>query len=64
MSCKWVAGYRLRVVDNFTEEMPSDVETIINEHKVAIGQPRTICNQAYAAMCIMEDLFDETNPVY
>lgn len=44
-----------------TEEMIIETETTLDDFKVMIGQPRTIRNQAYAAMTLLEELFDELN---
>ncbi len=44
-----------------TEEMIIEVETSLDDFKVMIGQPRTIRNQAFAAMTAMDELFDEIN---
>lgn len=44
-----------------TEAMITEAETTLDDFKALIGQPRTIRNQAYAAMTLMDELFDETN---
>ena len=46
-----------------TEEIVSDLETSLDDFKVLIGQPRTIRNQAFAAMTLMDELFDATNDI-
>lgn len=42
-----------------TEEMIVELETSLDNFKVLIGQPRTIRNQAFAAMDKMDELFDK-----
>ena len=44
-----------------TEEMITEVETSLDDFKAMIGLPRTIRNQAFAAMNVLEELFDTTN---
>ena len=44
-----------------TEEGIVELETSLDDFKVLIGQPRTIRNQAFAAMTAMDELFDKTN---
>ncbi len=44
-----------------TEAMITEAETTLDDFKAQIGQPRTIRNQAYAAMTLMDELFDESN---
>ena len=44
-----------------TEEGIVELETSLDDFKVLIGQPRTIRNQAFAAMTAVDELFDETN---
>lgn len=46
-----------------TEEMIVELETTLDDFKVLIGQPRTVRNQAYAAMTLMDELFDAANDV-
>ncbi|SHJ06323.1 hypothetical protein SAMN05444280_11074 [Tangfeifania diversioriginum] len=44
-----------------TEAMITETETSLDDFKALIGQPRTIRNQAFAAMSLLEELFDATN---
>lgn len=44
-----------------TEEMVVETETTLDDFMVMIGQPRTIRNQAFAAMTLLDELFDEIN---
>ncbi|HYQ58460.1 MAG TPA: hypothetical protein VEP89_14060 [Draconibacterium sp.] len=44
-----------------TEDMIVETETSLDDFKVLIGQPRTVRNQAFAAMTLMEELFDAAN---
>jgi len=44
-----------------TEAMITEVETSLDDFKAMIGQPRTIRNQAFAAMTALEELFDTAN---
>ncbi len=46
---------------SITEESIVEMETSLDNFKVLIGQPRTIRNQAFAAMTVLDELFDETN---
>lgn len=46
-----------------TEDMIVELETTLDDFKVHIGQPRTVRNQAYAAMTLLDELFDATNDV-
>jgi len=43
------------------EAMITEVETSLDDFKALIGQPRTIRNQAFAAMNLLEELFDTAN---
>lgn len=43
------------------EDMIVELETSLDDFKVLIGQPRTIRNQAFAAMTLLEELFDACN---
>jgi hypothetical protein len=45
------------------EDMVVELETSLDDFKVLIGQPRTVRNQAYAAMTLMDELFDSANDV-
>ncbi len=44
-----------------TEEMVTEVETSLDNFKTLIGQPRNIRNQAFAAMSLLDELFETTN---
>ncbi|MCE4566658.1 hypothetical protein INQ51_20220 [Maribellus sp. CM-23] len=44
-----------------TEEMIVETETTLDDFKAMIGQPRTIRNQAFAAMTLLDDLFAQIN---
>lgn len=44
-----------------TEEMIMEVETTLDDFKAQIGKPRLIRNQAFAAMTLLDELFDATN---
>lgn len=44
-----------------TEDMIVETETTLDDFKALIGQPRTVRNQAFAAMTLMEELFDTAN---
>jgi len=44
-----------------TEAMITDVETSLDDFKALIGKPRTIRNQAFAAMSLLEELFETAN---
>ncbi len=44
-----------------TEDMIVETETSLDDFKVLIGQPRMVRNQAFAAMTLMEELFDAAN---
>ena len=44
-----------------TEAMITDAETSLDDFKALIGKPRTIRNQAFAAMSLLEELFDSAN---
>lgn len=44
-----------------TEDMITETETTLDDFKSLIGKPRTIRNRAFAAMTLMEELFDELN---
>lgn len=46
-----------------TEEMVIELQTSLDDFKVLIGQPRTVRNQAFAAMTLLDELFDATNDV-
>ena len=46
-----------------TEDTIVDLETSLDDFKALIGQPRTIRNQAFAAMTLMDELFDATNDI-
>ena len=46
-----------------TEDTIVDMETSLDDFKALIGQPRTIRNQAFAAMTLMDELFDATNDI-
>jgi len=39
----------------------TEAETSLDDFKALIGQPRTIRNQAFAAMSLLEELFDAAN---
>jgi hypothetical protein len=41
-----------------TEAMITEAETSLDDFKALIGKPRTIRNQAFAAMSLLEELFD------
>ena len=44
-----------------TEGLIVETETSLDDFKALIGQPRTVRNQAFAAMTLMEELFDAAN---
>lgn len=44
-----------------TEDMIVETETSLDDFKALIGQPRTVRNQAFAAMTLLEELFDAAN---
>jgi len=44
-----------------SEDMITETETTLDDYKSMIGLPRTIRNRAFAAMTLMEELFDELN---
>ncbi len=44
-----------------TEGLIVETETSLDDFKELIGQPRTVRNQAFAAMTLMEELFDAAN---
>ncbi|WP_303917922.1 hypothetical protein [Draconibacterium sediminis] len=44
-----------------TEDMIVETETSLDDFKALIGQPRTVRNQAFAAMTLLEELFDTAN---
>ncbi|QIA08785.1 hypothetical protein [Draconibacterium halophilum] len=44
-----------------TEELIVEAETSLDDFKTQIGQPRVVRNQAFAAMTLMEELFDAAN---
>lgn len=46
-----------------TEEMVVELETSLDDFKALIGQPRTVRNQAFAAMTLLDELFDAANDV-
>lgn len=46
-----------------TEDMIVELETSLDDFKVLIGQPRTVRNQAFAAITLMDELFDAANEV-
>lgn len=46
-----------------TEDMVVELETTLDDFKVLIGQPRTVRNKAFAAMTLMNELFDAANDV-
>ena len=41
--------------------MITEAETSLDDFKALIGQPRFIRNRAFAAMTLLEELFDTTN---
>jgi hypothetical protein len=43
------------------ETMITEAETSLDDFKALIGQPRTIRNKAFAAMSLLEELFDTAN---
>ncbi|RIJ45332.1 hypothetical protein D1614_23370 [Maribellus luteus] len=46
-----------------TEDMIVELETSLDDFKALIGQPRTVRNQAFAAMTLLDELFDAANEV-
>lgn len=44
-----------------TEDMLVETETSLDSFKALIGQPRTIRNQAFAAISMLEELMDQTD---
>jgi LysM repeat protein len=46
-----------------TEAMITETETSLDAFKVLIGQPRTIRNQAFAAMDLLDELLDAANVI-
>ena len=44
-----------------TEDMIVETETSLDDFKALIGQPRIVRSQAFAAMTLMEELFDAAN---
>ncbi|MCY1721641.1 hypothetical protein OU798_14900 [Prolixibacteraceae bacterium Z1-6] len=46
-----------------SEELIVELETTLDDYKALIGQPRTVRNQAFAAMTLMDELFDACNDV-
>ncbi len=46
-----------------SEDMIVELETSLDDFKALIGQPRTVRNQAFAAMTLMDELFDAANNV-
>lgn len=46
-----------------TEDMIVELETSLDDFNVLIGQPRTVRNQAFAAMTLLDELFDAANDV-
>uniref|UniRef100_UPI0032162514 hypothetical protein n=1 Tax=uncultured Draconibacterium sp. TaxID=1573823 RepID=UPI0032162514 len=44
-----------------TEDMIVETETSLDDFKALIGQPRTVRNQAFAAMTLLDELFDTAN---
>ncbi|MHA7108755.1 hypothetical protein ACRTDU_01440 [Sunxiuqinia elliptica] len=44
-----------------TEDMLIETETSLDSFKALIGQPRTIRNQAFAAISMLEELMDQTD---
>ena len=44
-----------------SEAMITEVETSLDDFKALIGQPRTIRNKAFAAMTLLDELFDAAN---
>ncbi|MEN8118543.1 MAG: hypothetical protein ABFS16_16290 [Bacteroidota bacterium] len=45
------------------EVMITELETSVDDFKALIGQPRTVRNQAFAAMTFLDELFDAANDV-
>lgn len=45
------------------EDMVVELETSLDDFLTLIGQPRIVRNQAYAAMTLMDELFDAANDV-
>lgn len=45
------------------EDLVVELETSLDDFKTLIGQPRTVRNQAFAAMTLMDELFDAANDV-
>ena len=55
-------------IDNLTdygisEALITEAETSLDDYKVLIGQPRTIRNKAFAAMNLLDELFDAANAI-
>ena len=46
-----------------SEAMVVELETSLDDFKTHIGQPRTIRNQAFAAITLLDELFDTANGV-
>lgn len=46
-----------------SEAMVVELETSLDDFNTHIGQPRTVRNQAYAAITLLDELFDTTNAV-
>lgn len=44
-----------------TEDMVIELQTSLDDFKVLIGQPRTVRNQAFAAMTLLDELFGAAN---
>lgn len=46
-----------------SEDMVLELETSLDDFNTQIGQPRTVRNQAFAAMTLMDELFDTANDI-
>lgn len=46
-----------------SEAQVLELETSLDDFNTQIGQPRTVRNQAYAAITLLDELFDATNDV-
>jgi hypothetical protein len=46
-----------------SEAMVVELETSLDDFKTQIGQPRTVRNQAFAAITLLDELFDTANVV-
>lgn len=58
----------LKEIDNLidygiSEALITEADTSLDDYKVLIGQPRTIRNQAFAAMILLDELFDAANVI-